>query len=178
MRTLVFIVLVLVVFQIIFLPSSQCARLRPNDNNLIEQTCKQTPNYNLCISSLKSDPKSATADVAGLALIMVNVLNTTTTQTLIHINSLLLQSPRNEVKEALLSCVENYKTGVLTADVPVSIEALTKGNPKFADQGTQDAANESNSCEEGFSGNSPLTVENTNINNVARVANAIVKLLL
>ncbi|KAM3707951.1 hypothetical protein ACB098_02G064400 [Castanea mollissima] len=177
MRTLVFIVLVHVVFQIIFLSSSQCARLSPNDDNLIEQTCKQTPNYNLCISSLKSDPKSATADVAGLALIMVNVLNTTTTQTLIHINSL-LQSQRNEVKEALLSCVENYKIGVLTADVPVSIEALTKGNPKFADQGTQDAANESNSCEEGFSGNSPLTVENTNINNVAKVANAIVKLLL
>ena len=178
MRTLVFIVLVHVVFQIIFLPSSQCARLRPNDNNLIEQTCKQTPNYNLCVSSLKSDPKSATADVTGLALIMVKVLNTTATRTLIHINSLLHHSPSPKIKKALLSCADMYYNGIVTADVPVSIEALTKGDPKFADDSTLDAAKEATLCEEGFSGNSPLTVDNTNVNNVARVTEAIVKLLL
>ncbi|XP_030941679.1 uncharacterized protein LOC115966619 [Quercus lobata] len=100
MRTLVLIVLVHVVLQTIFLPSSQCARLSPNDDNLIEQTCKQTPNYNLCISS------------------------------------------------------------------------------PFADESTLDVVNRVNSCEERFAGNSPVTTENTNVKNVARVANAIVKQLL
>ena len=43
------IALVHVVLQTIFLPSSQCARPNNNDN-LIDQTCKQTLNYNLCLT--------------------------------------------------------------------------------------------------------------------------------
>ncbi|CAB4302403.1 unnamed protein product [Prunus armeniaca] len=37
--------------------------------DLVEETCRKTTNYGLCVSSLKSDPRSSTADVKGLARI-------------------------------------------------------------------------------------------------------------
>ncbi|CAL9009273.1 unnamed protein product, partial [Prunus brigantina] len=34
--------------------------------------CRKTTNYGLCVSSLKSDPRSSTADVKGLARIALD----------------------------------------------------------------------------------------------------------
>ena len=176
MRTFLLIVLVhVVVLGTIFLPSIQCAQT--NDENLIQQTCNQTPIYDLCISYIKADPRSTNADVAGLGLIMVDVLNDKATQTLNRVKGLLQGSPNPQVKQALSTCAGNYNA-IIEGDVPQAIEALTKGDPKFAEQGANDAAIEANSCEEGFSGNSPLTVENKLVHDVSTVAAAIAKILL
>ncbi|ONI14781.1 hypothetical protein PRUPE_3G008000 [Prunus persica] len=40
--------------------------------DLVEETCHKTTNYDLCVSSLKSDPRSSTADVKGLARIALD----------------------------------------------------------------------------------------------------------
>ncbi|GMY27953.1 cell wall / vacuolar inhibitor of fructosidase 1-like [Fagus crenata] len=172
MRTFLLIVLVyVVVLETIFLPSTQC------DENLIQQTCKQTPYYNLCIYYIKADPRSTNANVAGLGLIMVDVIKAKAIQTLNHIKGLLQRSPNPKVKQALNSCARKYNS-IIVGDVPQAIEALTKGDPKFAEEGANDAANEANFCEEGFSGNSPLTVENKLVHYVSTVAAAIAKILL
>ncbi|BAT82787.1 hypothetical protein VIGAN_03285000 [Vigna angularis var. angularis] len=55
-------------------------------------------------------------------------------------------------RRALSSCASKYKA-VLIADVPQATEALQKGDPKFAEDGANDAANEATFCESDFSGN-------------------------
>jgi len=142
---------------------------------LIEQTCRRTPFYDVCISSLKSKPRSSGADVTGLALTMVDVLKTKATETLNHIKALLHGSPK--LKRSLRSCADSYKA-IIEGDVPEAIEALKKGNPKFAEQGANDAADEATSCEGRFSGRSPLTDMNKAVHDVAAVAAAIVRNLL
>lgn len=40
--------------------------------SIVDKTCKQTPDYTLCLSLLRSDPRSSSADTVGLALILVD----------------------------------------------------------------------------------------------------------
>lgn len=162
---------------LVHVTATQCAAAAlPMDGNLIVQTCKQTPFYDVCISSLKSNPRSSRTDVTGLALIMVDVLKTKATETLNHINGLRHGSPK--LNRPLRSCADGYKA-IIEGDVPEAIEALQKGNPKFAEQAANDAADVASSCEDGFSGRrSPLTDMNKVVHEVAAVAAAIVRNLL
>ncbi|CAK7326307.1 unnamed protein product [Dovyalis caffra] len=153
---------------------SQCAVV-PSDANLIQQICKRTPNFDLCVTSLASDPQSSTADVNGLALIMVDVLKAKATSTLNLINQQLTKSPA--LKQPLTSCASNYNA-ILTADIPEGIEALQKGDPKFAETGANDAAVEADICEAGFKGKSPLTNSNKLVHDTSAVTAAIVRNLL
>jgi pectinesterase inhibitor-like protein len=74
-------------------------------------------------------------------------------------------------------CASCYDA-ILTADIPEAIEALQKGDPKFAENGTNDAAVEATSCEDGFHGKSPLTNLNREVHGTSVVASAITRLLL
>jgi pectinesterase inhibitor-like protein len=159
--------------------SSHCTIIIPksNNGNLIQQTCKQTPNYAICIQYLKSDPKSSAADLTGLALIMVNIIKSKANTALNKINQLIKEKQEPNQKEALNSCAGRYKA-ILVADVPKSISALKQGDPKFAEDGANDAAVEATTCENGFKGKSPLSDENIAMHDVAAITAAIVKLLL
>ncbi|XP_028756286.1 cell wall / vacuolar inhibitor of fructosidase 1-like [Neltuma alba] len=148
-------------------------------NNLIENTCKQTPRYNLCVQSLKSDPASSDADVRGLALIMVKVMTTKAKGTGYKIKQL-LKSGHLEPKQekALRYCADSYKN-VIELYVPGIERALETGNPKFAEEGVVSTGMEAKDCEEEFSGStSPLTKENNAMRDLAAVAVAIFRLLL
>lgn len=164
---------------IISLPISQC-RVQPMDEKLIESVCKNTPNFDLCVSSLKSDPKSSTADVPGLAIIMVHIIKEKAAKALNRIRELLKKGPGgSKEKQALSSCANRYNA-IIEADVPEAIEALTRADYKFAEDGIADAAVEADACEHGFSslGSSPLTEMNKDMNEVSNVARAIVRTLL
>ncbi|CAK8563826.1 unnamed protein product [Lathyrus sativus] len=150
--------------------------IQPNDANTIQQTCSKTPNSALCIEFLNADPNSSTADVNGLAIIMVNVIKSKANVAVNKINQLNGSIPPDQ-NEALKSCADKYNA-ILVADVPQAIEALQKGNPKFAVDGANDAANEANSCENGFSGKSPLTAENNVVRDASAITSAICGLLL
>ncbi|KAI9123291.1 hypothetical protein K1719_006180 [Acacia pycnantha] len=156
-----------------------CVTSSLNDANLIQQTCKHTPNQALCLQYLKSDPRSSDADISGLALIMVDAMKAKANQALAKIHrELQRKSLSDSEKQALSSCAEQYRA-VLIADVPEAIAALQKGDPKFAEDGANDAALEANSCESGFSyGKSPLTQENHALHDIAQVTAAIVRNLL
>ncbi|XP_054783989.1 cell wall / vacuolar inhibitor of fructosidase 1-like [Prosopis cineraria] len=146
--------------------------------NVIEKTCKQTPHYDLCVQSLKSDPSSSDADVTGLAVIMVKVTEAKANGTSDKIKQLLGGGDLEPKQEkALKSCSERYEA-VIKWDVPQAIGALN-GNPKFAEEAMQGAANEAFACESEFSGTtSLLTRENQAFRDLAVVAVAIIKLLL
>ncbi|GAV80881.1 PMEI domain-containing protein, partial [Cephalotus follicularis] len=148
-------------------------------SNLIDQTCKQTPFYELCVASLQANPESTNADVKGLAYIMVGTINTKATDTLNVIDKLLGETTeRTRGRQALTVCAELYDI-IIEQDVKQAIEAIDKGDYKYAEQGTYDAAIEANSCEEEFGRNkSPLTDMNTLVHDVSIVAASIVKIIM
>lgn len=144
--------------------------------SLIENTCKKTPNYNICLQSLKENSGSSVADVTGLAQIMVKVMKAKANDGLNKIHQ--LQRVRNiGARKALSSCGDKYKA-ILVADIPQAIEALEKGDPKFAEDGANDAANEASYCESEFNGKSPLTIQNNAMHDVSAVTAAMVRQLL
>ncbi|CAN6551216.1 unnamed protein product [Malus baccata var. baccata] len=158
---------------LVFLPLSHCRRavIFPMDANLIDQTCKKTPNYNLCVSSLKSDPRSVKADVAGLGFITVDIAKDKATDTANRINELLKQSPSDQ---RLKTCATFYHT-ILVADVPEASQGFKLGNPKFAEQGMNDAADAAEACEKEFSSKSPLTDKTKVVHDLSRIIVKVVR---
>ena len=146
--------------------------------DLVDDTCKQTPNKDLCESTLRADPRSSTADVAGLAIIVVDTIKGKATDTVAQINTLLGSNPDPKTKNGLDSCLKKYSNAILNGDIPSALEGLQKNNPKFAEQGMNDAANEANSCEGSFAGASPISSFNKTVTDLSNVASAIIKLLL
>ena len=105
---------------------------------------------------------------------MADVVEAKAKETLNHINDLLKQSPQPPLSD----CANNYNA-VLEGDIPQAKNALKTGNYKFAEQGSNDAANEADSCEKKFStGTSPLTDSNKAVHDVGAVAAAIIRILL
>ena len=166
---------ILIVVATISMSIGQCRVLQPNDANLVAETCKKTPYPSACLQFLQGNPRSSSADITGLAMIMVDVIKVKTNGVLNKINQLLKGGGD---KQALNSCLSKYNA-VLNADIPQAVEALKTGNPKFAESGVADASLEANFCEKGFSaGKSPLTNENNDMHTAAEVARAIVRNLL
>ncbi|KAM1066321.1 hypothetical protein ACFX2H_021493 [Malus domestica] len=160
---------------LIFLPLSHCSRavIFPMDANLIDQTCKKTPNYNLWVSSLKSNLRSTKADMAGLGFITVDMAKAKATDTANRINELLKQSPNDQT---LKSCATFYHT-ILVADIPEASQGFKLGNPKFAEQGMNDAAGAAEACEKEFSGKSPLTDKNKVFHDLSSITATIARLV-
>ncbi|XP_048137543.1 cell wall / vacuolar inhibitor of fructosidase 1-like isoform X1 [Rhodamnia argentea] len=146
--------------------------------DLIDQTCRLTPFYDLCISSLRSDPESGAADVRGLARIMAGSVLATASRTLDRIQELLGQAPDPETERPLAYCAELY-IPVVKYTLPQAIEALGKGQLGFAVYGLSDAGKEAEECEKNLSGQggSPVTEGNELVRNLVDVAVAIIEIL-
>ncbi|ESQ48215.1 hypothetical protein EUTSA_v10021672mg [Eutrema salsugineum] len=143
--------------------------------NIIDKTCKQTPDYTLCVSLLRSDPRSSSADTAGLALILIDKIKALGTETLGQINVAYKTKPM--LKQPLDECNQRYKI-IVDVDVHTAIIAL-KGDPKFAEDAIVDAGVEASVCESGFAkGQSPLTGLIQKMEKMCDVTRAIVRMLL
>ncbi|CAH2053495.1 unnamed protein product, partial [Thlaspi arvense] len=143
--------------------------------DIIDKTCKQTPDYTLCVSLLRSDPRSSSADVVGLGLILVDKIKALGTETLGQINVAYKTKPM--LKRALDECNGRYKT-IVDVDVNTAIVAI-KGNPKFAEGAIVDASVEASVCERGFpKGQSPVTGLTQRMDKICDVTRAIVRMLL
>ena len=106
---------------------------------------------------------------------MVDIVRAKASTALRFINQELKRSPG--LRRPLRFCASSYDA-ILTADIPEAIEALQKGDPKFAENGTNDAAVEATTCEDGFHGKSPLTNLNREVHDNSVVASAITRMLL
>ncbi|GAA0140661.1 hypothetical protein LIER_35270 [Lithospermum erythrorhizon] len=141
-----------------------------------DTTCKNTPNYQLCVSILSKDPQSTTGDIRILGLILVDAIKSKAEETVNLINELKKTNP--ELMSQLNHCSVLYYA-VLEADIPEAIEALTKGGPKFAENGVADAVVEAQECEMGFNGsNSPLSGANKSVREISNVAREVIRMLL
>ncbi|XP_065860188.1 cell wall / vacuolar inhibitor of fructosidase 1-like [Euphorbia lathyris] len=150
--------------------------LAQTDANIVDQTCKQTPHYHLCLKFLNSDPRSSTADVTGLALILVDLLKNETTKSVQFVKQ--LRGKRPDLEKPLKSCDSDYDA-ILTADVPEAIQALELGNPRFAEDGMNDVDIEATSCENEFGiEKSPLFDSNKLLTDISHVDSSIIRQLL
>ncbi|XP_061993365.1 cell wall / vacuolar inhibitor of fructosidase 1-like [Rosa rugosa] len=144
------------------------------DAKLIDETCQKTPNPNLCVSSLKSDPRSSDADVKGLGVIMVDVVKAKAIIGQNKAQELLKQSPGDL---RLKVCSGDYDR-ISNHHVPNALLAFKKDAPDIAEEDMSEAAEEARACESSFSGGSPLTDVNNVLADVAAITAAIAKELV
>ncbi|GMI99361.1 CELL WALL / VACUOLAR INHIBITOR OF FRUCTOSIDASE 2, cell wall / vacuolar inhibitor of fructosidase 2 [Hibiscus trionum] len=79
------------------------------DAGLIQKTCKSTKYYDLCVSSLESDPSSSNSDTKGLAMIMVGVGMANATATSTFLSSQLFSTTNDTVMNKVLrECSDKY----------------------------------------------------------------------
>ncbi|KAM3286116.1 hypothetical protein P3S67_024915 [Capsicum chacoense] len=149
------------------------------DANLVQTTCKNTPNVELCLKTLRADPRSGSGDVTTLALIAVDAIKANARKASASISKLRRSNPPNAWVVPLKDCDFSYNKVILETNVPSTIEALTKGNPKFAEDAVVGSSGSADRCEKNFSGSkSPLTALNTVVRELSDVARAIIRNLL
>ncbi|CAI0626190.1 unnamed protein product [Linum tenue] len=144
--------------------------------SLITGTCKQTPDFNLCVSTLTADPRGPkAAGVQTLALIIIDAVKAKATTAYADIKRLLKTAP--ELEGPLKSCAQQYNV-ILTAEIPEAEEAVSGGVAKFGEDGMRGSASDADLCEDGFvKVKSPLTVENKVVSGLAAVGAAVIRQL-
>ncbi|KAK6125599.1 hypothetical protein DH2020_040659 [Rehmannia glutinosa] len=117
--------------------------------DLIQQTCKNTKYYDLCVSSLKSDSSSPKANIKGLALIMVKVGMANATATNTYLSSQML-SVRNDtvMKKVMKECADKY--GFANDALQSSVQDLSAEFYDYAYMHVMAAADYPNSCHNAF----------------------------
>ncbi|XP_047322718.1 cell wall / vacuolar inhibitor of fructosidase 1-like [Impatiens glandulifera] len=166
---------VIIGFTFLALLSSLQLSIVMGDDNLIIQTCKHTQIFKLCLSTLQSDPRSKSEDVAGLGLIVVDAIKKNINVGINQIKR--LQHSRPRLIKPLSSCLDNYEF-VLSDLVPETEHAI-RGVPKFAEDGMVGTTQVADSCKSAFGSSvSPISALNTRIRDLAVVARAIIRNLL
>nr|ACO35696.1 invertase inhibitor [Solanum tuberosum] len=154
-----------------------------NNYNLIHATCRETPYYSLCLTTLQSDPRSNEVEgddaITTLGLIMVDVVKSKSIEIMEKIKELEKSNP--EWRAPLSQCYVAYNA-VLRADVTVAVEALKKGVPKFAEDGMDDVVVEAQTCEYSFNYHNKLDFPISNLSReiieLSKVAKSIIRMLL
>ncbi|KAK4797021.1 hypothetical protein SAY86_029347 [Trapa natans] len=171
----------LLLLLLLLLPTSHSSS-SSNGEDLIDQTCKLTPFYDLCQSSLRSSPSSSSSDLRGLAQIMAGSVLDGANRTLGQIQQLLdRSSPADPAADQPLAyCAELY-IPVVKYSLPQAIDALSKGRLGFAVYGITDAMNEAGDCNKkissGDGSSSPVSDGNMLVMDLAAVALSIIKVL-
>ncbi|KAM7277860.1 hypothetical protein ACFE04_004994 [Oxalis oulophora] len=166
--------LLLLLFTIPLLQPIHC------DESLIEEICKNTPFYDLCVASLQSDSQSLNSDVQGLSCIMAKDLLTNASELLNYIQVLIKGTADDlQLEKALANCAESYIPEV-KYNLPQAIDAVNQGHYSFAGYVISDAGKQADSCEKGFKGSdtSPLTDRNKIFRNLCDVAAAMLKMMV
>lgn len=155
-----------------------------NNNNFIDATCRATPNYSLCLTTLQSDPRTYEVkegdDITTLGLVMVDAVKLKSIEIMKKVKDLEKSHP--EWRGPLSQCYVAYDA-VLRADVKVAVEALKKGVPKFADHSMDDVVVEAQTCEFSFRYynnklNFPISNLSRDIIELSKVTKSIIKMLL
>ena len=164
-----------IILLLVLSPCSLLVKAQHQTNSLILDTCKKTPNYALCVSTLKSNPRSSTADVAGLGFILVGAVKAKSTAGLKTITELSRANP--VLKKRLSQCMEDYKM-ILSAFVPEAEQAIG-GDPKFAEDGMNGIADVTAQCVKSLQGvRAPLPSTNKLVHDLSLVTVSIIRTML
>lgn len=123
--------------------------LANGDTDLIQKTCKSTKYYDLCLSSLKSDPTSPKADTKGLATIMVGVGIANATATASYLSSQVRSiGTDTSMRKVMKECADKYSYAVNA--LQSSIQDLNSETYDYAYMHVMAAADYPNACHNGF----------------------------
>lgn len=158
----------------LFLETPSCVA-----ESLIQETCKKASqvNYTLCITALESDPRSPTADLAGLGSISIQLALANATQTWSHIQEMLKSGRFDSYDKARLEdCLELYSEAI--SNLTESLKALKDKSYLDVNVQVSAAMTDSDTCEDGFKEKagrvSPSTEENYYLSQLGSIALAIV----
>ncbi|KAL7178341.1 hypothetical protein ACSBR2_031487 [Camellia fascicularis] len=161
----------------ILLVSTQSSASTSQKNiNLIRQTCRRTNNFNLCVASLESDPRSLKADVKGLARISLQQVLAKANQTLQIVGKLFNQTHDRIEYEFLGTCIEEYNKAV-SIELPGAIIALDSNDYGESKQGAANVRDDANLCEQQWASGSPVTNQNHAVRDLSMVAFGIISIL-
>lgn len=117
--------------------------------DLIQQTCRNTKYYDLCVSSLKSDSSSPKADTKGLALIMVKVGIANATATNSYLSSQMLSVTNDTLmKKVMKECADKY--AFAHDALQSSVQALSAEVYDYVYMQVMAAADYPNACHNAF----------------------------
>lgn len=171
----------LLLASLLFTTTHQSDLNTSSNGDFIDQICKKTPFYDLCVATLRSNPLAPKPDLQGVALVMVNNLLANASDTLNYIEGLIKQTSDQQLEQALAFCAESY-IPIVKYTLPQAADAVSQGRFGFASYCVSDAAKEISNCDKKFSGSaqnqSLLGDRNGTLQKLVGVASAIMKLLL
>ncbi|XP_043720862.1 cell wall / vacuolar inhibitor of fructosidase 2-like [Telopea speciosissima] len=81
--------------------------------DFIQQTCKSTDNYNLCVSLLQSDPHTELkSNLPGILTIFIDISINKATSNRLYVENLLKTAKDEAAKKCLNTCKENYISSI------------------------------------------------------------------
>ncbi|KAK2982818.1 hypothetical protein RJ640_021308 [Escallonia rubra] len=178
MKRRVFVQWVRLVILVLFMNRS-FARLSVEDASLIEQVCQKTPYHDLCVSSLKSNPKSSSADVKGLARIILELFLDAAKDNLVQVKKLLNRATDPAIKQCLDVCSNEYDSAI-NVWTPLALKYLESNSIPDAITEVSNASGDAETCEESFgevSRPSPLTAENNYVLHLGKITEGIMVIL-
>ncbi|XP_027918475.1 cell wall / vacuolar inhibitor of fructosidase 2-like [Vigna unguiculata] len=137
-------------FFLLLLAHLQPEALVKGDVTLIRKTCKNTNYFDLCFSSLRSDPSSSDADPKGLAMIMVGIgmANATSTSLYLSSQTQLLGTANDSTKRVVKECAEKYSYA--TNALQACAQDLANGAYDYASMHIAAASDYPNVCHNMF----------------------------
>ncbi|GFY81385.1 hypothetical protein Acr_01g0011940 [Actinidia rufa] len=148
-----------------------------SQSDLIADTCKKTEFPEFCISTLRSNPRSASADVNGLARIVFEAGLAKATSTLNKVNFLLKKTTERILKQCLQICAHVYDKAL--DDISQAIENVGSNISEVVNYASSASINVED-CEESFDEEpnkrkSPLTDDNSAVDQLVNIGAAIVQ---
>ncbi|KAK6930309.1 Pectinesterase inhibitor domain [Dillenia turbinata] len=140
----------------------------PNED-LVEKTCKYTPSYDLCVSTIRADPRGASAQgPSALAMIVNDAALAKGNETLNFIVDLQKQKPDPPSIKPLQNCL-GLVNEVVAFYIPEITIFLHNNTPKYAVFTASKATDNVNTCQLGFQdpSKSPIA-DRTQINQTLR----------
>ncbi|KAM7466533.1 hypothetical protein LguiB_014095 [Lonicera macranthoides] len=147
-------------------------------DDLVEQVCKTTTDPSLCLSTLRSNPRSSSSDVKGLAHIMLEVSLRKGSDNFAQVKKLVQNATDPIIKQCLDLCVMQYD--LLIDNVNKAIHSLESNSFRDANLHAGWAADGAESCENSFielKRPSPLTERNNLVVHLGEISLEIIHLL-
>lgn len=146
-------------------------------DDLVDDMCKKTPNLELCSSTIHSNPQAGKSDANGIAVIMVNDILQSVTNTLSFIQGLVKQTNTDpELQRKYVVCTETYIPLEKTI-LPQAVDSINKKNYGLAIYSMGYIGKEIDSCNKQFPTSSPLGEKTSFLHNLLDIGSAILKQL-
>jgi pectinesterase inhibitor-like protein len=173
------IIFLTIISSIFLIPPIQCHQPKLD---LVEQICRKTPHYHLCLLTLKSNPYSqhltSNTDISGFVRITLEVVAARAPVILEQLRNVYAQTEHTQLKAALDSCIASY-TKISKELVPQAQKCVDKGDYNGVKQSAYTAGNLADSCEKKCNGTtssaiSPLGDSNKYVKNMCAITVSIV----